>query len=111
MMASSPVRRASGAGAAAVIAAGIGVFTIGLMTTLASASAGVSSALAWKNAVGALSGKTGVGVLTWLVAWGGLHSAWKNKPINFGRAFTWALVLIALGFLLTFPPVFEAFAE
>ena len=110
MVASSTARRATGAGAAAVLAAGIGTFTIGLMTSLASASAGINTALAWKDAVGPLSGKTGVGVLTWLVAWVILHSAWKNRNINVGRTFTWALALIALGFLLTFPPVFEAFA-
>lgn len=110
MMANSTTRRATGAGAAAVVAAGIGVFAIGLMTSLAAASVKINSALAWRSAVGPLSGKTGVGVLAWLVAWIVLHSAWKNRSVNFGRSFTWAVVLVALGFLLTFPPVFEALA-
>lgn len=111
MMSSSAVRKPTGAGAAAVLAASIGTFTIGLMTSLAAASAKLNTALAWKSAVGPLSGKTGVGVLTWLVAWVVLHTLWKDRNVNFGRAFTWAIVLIVLGFLLTFPPVFEAFGE
>lgn len=110
MMASVVARKTTGAGAAAVVAAGIGTFTIGLMTSLAEASAGLRTALIWYAPSGPLSGKTGVGVLAWLVAWIVLHSAWKNRSVNFGRSFTWAVVLVALGFLLTFPPVFEALA-
>jgi len=111
MISSSTVRKPTGAGAAAVLAASIGVLTIGLMTSLAAASAKINTALAWKSAVGALSGKTGVGVIVWLAAWIVLHSLWKDRNVNFGRAFEWAVALIVLGFLLTFPPVFEAFGE
>ncbi len=101
----------TGPGAAAVLAAGTGTFTIGLMASLAGASAGLNNALNWYGPTGPLSGKTGVGVVAWLLAWIILHAAWKSKNVNFGRAFNWALALVILGFLLTFPPVFGLFAR
>jgi len=101
----------TGPGAAAVVAAGIGVFMIGLMTSLAETSAGLRSALTWYNPSGPLSGKIGVAVVVWLLAWVILHAAWKSKNVEFGRAFSWALTLVILGFLLTFPPVFLLFAR
>ncbi len=101
----------TGPGAAAVVAAGIGVFTIGLMTTLAAASPSFASSLNWYNPSGPLSGKIGVGVVVWLLAWVILHAAWKSKNVDFGRAFNGALALVILGFLLTFPPFFDLFAK
>jgi hypothetical protein len=98
----------TGPAAAALVAAGVGTFVIGLMTSLAAASAGLRNALAWYGPAGPLSGKTGVGLIAWLLAWIILHSAWRGREANLGRAFMWAIVLIAAGFLLTFPPVFEA---
>jgi len=109
-MARTMEHKATGPGAAAMIAAGVGTFVIGLATSLAEASTGLRNALAWYGPTGPLSGKTGVGVIAWLLAWIVLHAAWKNKNIDLGRAFGWTLALVALGFLLTFPPVFEIFA-
>ncbi len=103
-------RKLTGPGAAAMVAAGIGTLVIGLATSLAEASAGLGKALAWYGPTGPLSGKTGAGVIAWLLAWIVLHAAWKNKNVELGRAFRWTLALVALGFLLTFPPVFEIFA-
>jgi hypothetical protein len=101
----------TGPGAAAVVAAGIGTFTIGLMTSLAEASASMSNALNWYKPSGPLSGKIGVAVVAWLLAWVILHAAWKNRNANFGHAFSWGLALILLGFLFTFPPIFGLFAR
>lgn len=100
----------TGPGAAAVVAAGIGTFTIGLTTSLAEASASLNNALNWYNPTGPLSGKTGVGVVVWLLAWFVLHTVWKDKNLNFAGVSSWALALAILGFLLTFPPVFGLFA-
>ncbi len=101
----------TGPGAAAVVAAGVGTFTIGLMTTLGEASASFGSFLNWYNPSGPLSGKIGVGILVWLAAWVILHVAWKSKNVDFGRAFNGALALVILGLLLTFPPFFDLFAK
>ena len=102
-------RLPNGPAAAAILSAGVGSAVIGLLTTGATISGGLSSALNWWSPVGPLSGKTGVGVIAWLVSWIVLHTVWKYKDVAFVRVLAATLVLLALGLLLTFPPVFEAF--
>lgn len=102
--------RPSGPAMAAILAAGVGSFALGLVTTLAEASAGVASALRWSAAVGPLSGKTSVAVIAWLVAWILLHAAWRDREVRVRVVAAWTLVLIALGLVLLFPPFFELFA-
>lgn len=101
----------NGPATAAILAAGAGTFVIGAMTTLAEAFAGLKNALTWSGPVGPLSGKTGVGVIVWLVAWVALAAAWRGRNVNIGKVLTWTFVLLLLGFVGTFPPVFEAFAR
>ena len=100
----------SGPGAAAMIAAGIGTLTIGILTTAAEFSAGLKTALNFYNPSGPLSGKTSLGIAMWLLSWLLLGNMWKDKNYNLARAFNITLVLIGLGLLLTFPPVFALFA-
>ena len=104
-------RQPNGAGAAALLAAAIGVFVIGLMTTLASASPAFSNSLAWFPRVGPLSGKTGVGVIVWLASWIFLHNRYKDADVDLGRALRWTGILILLGWLGTFPLFYEMFAH
>ncbi len=104
-------RRPNGPAAAAILAAGIGIFTTGLMTTLAEAWEGLKNALIWWAPAGPLSGKTGMGVIVWLIAWAALATAYTGKDVEIGKTIRWAWVLILLGFLLTFPPVFDLFAR
>jgi len=99
----------TGPAAAALISSGIGTLVIGLMTTGAVLSEGLKNFLNWSNPVGPLSGKTGLGILAWLISWGVMHSMWKDKDSNLEKAFMATLILIGLGLLLTFPPIFEAF--
>ncbi|MCL4267374.1 MAG: hypothetical protein KJ069_29625 [Anaerolineae bacterium] len=101
---------ATGVAAATFIASGIGVLFLGLMTTGAELSAGLKEALNWWNPAGPLTGKTSVAVLAWLISWVLLHTLWKNKEIDLWKSFIITLVLIGLGVLFTFPPIFEAFA-
>jgi hypothetical protein len=96
---------------AAVIAAGIGAFALGLVTTLAEASTSFKDWLQWSDDVGPLSGKTILAVIVWLVAWGVLHIVLRTRPYETRRALIIALVLIALGVIGTFPTFFEAFAS
>lgn len=104
-------RKPNGPAAAAILAAGIGIFATGLMTTLAEAWEGLSNALIWSVPVGPLSGKTGVGVIVWLIAWAALASAYAGKDVEIAKVTRWAWLLIVLGLLLTFPPVFGLFAK
>lgn len=108
--ASAKAEAAVGVASAAFVASGIGCLVIGLMVTGAEMSEGLKNALNWWNPAGPLTGKTGVGVIVWLVSWVILHSMWKDKDVAFAKAFTVTLILIALGFLLTFPPIFTLFA-
>jgi hypothetical protein len=110
-MATQSTAKPTGPAAAALISAGLGTLAVGVLTSLAEASAGLKGALNLYNPAGPLSGKTGVAVVIWLASWIVLHSAWKARNPDIGRIFTWTLVLIGLGVLLTFPPIFEAFAR
>jgi hypothetical protein len=96
--------------AAALLAGGIGAAVIGLMTVLAEASPAISAALTWSSPVGALSGKTGVGVIVFFLAWIVLHSMYRGKNVDFNKFATLAFVLLAIGLLFTFPPFFVLFA-
>lgn len=107
----SVAEKSNGVAASAILAAAAGVFATGLMTTLAEISGGLRSALIWWSPAGPLTGKTGVGIIVWLVAWVVLHSMYKNRGVSFDRIMLWAWILIFLGFLGTFPPFFEAFAH
>jgi hypothetical protein len=105
------VHVATGEAAAALLASGIGCFVIGLLTTLAAVPALVSlkNALNWYNPVGPLAGKTGVGIIAFVLAWAIGHYLLRQKEVSLKLYFTITMVLVGLGFLLTFPPVFEAF--
>lgn len=94
---------------AAFLAAGIGAFTLGLLTTAAAASGSIANALRWSTPVGPLSGKSMGAVIVWLVAWAVLGPRWRGKEVALAPIYRWTLILLALGLLLTFPPFFEAF--
>jgi hypothetical protein len=96
----------SGPAAAAMISAGIGIMVIGILTTAAEMSEGLSQALNLYSPTGPLSGKTGFGVVAWLLSWLILGQLWKDKTSDLQRSFIITLVLAAIGLLLTFPPLF-----
>ncbi|HET9589024.1 MAG TPA: hypothetical protein VFO91_09575 [Anaerolineales bacterium] len=99
----------TGPAAAAMISGAIGTFVIGLLTTGAVIFEGLREALNWWNPAGPLTGKTGVGVIAWLISWALLNTVWKGKEYDLRQAFVITLVFVTLGVILTFPPVFEAF--
>jgi fluoride ion exporter CrcB/FEX len=105
------VEHSEGPAVAALLAVGIGAFVLGLLTTLAEASTTVREWLQLTDAVGPLSGKTTFAVIAWLIAWGVLHLALRER----GRLTTGVLVttgvLLALWLLGTFPVFFELFAS
>lgn len=94
---------------AAVFSAALGTALIGLATIAAQANVAIKNALNWWDPAGPLTGKTGVGVLAWLLSWLVLHCLWQGRELPFRRLWTCSLVLILIGFLGTFPLVFEAF--
>lgn len=101
---------ADGRSAAALLASGIGALFLGIFTLLAEASVPIKDVLNLYDPVGPLSGKTTIAVIIWLIAWGALYAMWRNKEVDFSKMYKIALILVALGFLLTFPPFFVLFA-
>jgi len=95
---------------AAILAAGIGAFALGVLTTLAEVSEAFKDILNLYDPVGPLSGKTIGAVIVWLIAWAVLHLMYRGKAIESRKALTVSLILIALGVLGTFPIFFQAFA-
>ena len=105
------VEKSNGPAAAALIAAGVGAFFLGLFTTWNEASTGMHDFLEMDKDVGPLSGKTIMAVVAYLVSWAIL------APLMWKRNFAWntiliiTAVLIAAGFIGTFPKFFEQFAS
>lgn len=96
--------------AAAVIAGGVGVLALGILTTLSELSTSIKDLLNFYDPVGSLAGKTVFAVVIWLVSWVVLHVAYRGKGFETRKTLTLALILIALGTLGTFPVFFQAFA-
>lgn len=100
----------SGPAAAVVLSAGIGTFALGLVVALASAMPAFAKALDLWSPTGPLSGKTSVSVGAWALSWGVLHMMWRRTIVAFSRVWRWALALVVLGLVLTFPPVYGLLA-
>jgi hypothetical protein len=101
-----------GPAAAAMVAAGIGIFMLGLLTTLAVPWADLKDFLADFQAgrgVGPLAGKTVLAVVVWAVSWGILHFRWRDKDVDLKKMFSIGVFLGILGAVGTFPPFFERF--
>jgi hypothetical protein len=98
----------TGEAMAALLAAGIGSFAIGLVVLLN--AAGVWSAPTLYGPAGGVSGRVAIGVVVWLIAWVALHTAWKDRRAPApGVVYSLTILLIALGIIATFPPLWELF--
>jgi hypothetical protein len=105
--------RPDGPGAAAMLAAGIGIFVTGLFTVLSEASVPIHDwldSLDFGRGVGPLAGKTILGTLSFFASWIVLGIAWRTKDLDLRRWFWIAVALGVVGAALMFPPVFQAFA-
>jgi fluoride ion exporter CrcB/FEX len=102
-----------GPAAAAMLAAAIGIFVLGLLTVLSEASVALHDWLeTWElgRGVGPLAGKTTIAVIAWALSWLILGVALRRKDVNLEAWFTTFVVLGTLGVLGTFPPIFLSFA-
>lgn len=100
----------SGPAAAALLSAGIGALVLGIFTTWAEASTGMKDWLQWNDRVGPLTGKTILGVIAFIVSGAVLGALWKDKNPELRPIVIAAAVLLVVGFVLTFPTFFQAFA-
>lgn len=99
----------NGSGAAAVLAAGIGAFVLGLLSIVADKIASLKSLFVFYQPTGPLSGVTTMAVVAWLLAWAILEMRWRKQNVNLTRINTAAFLLLGLSLLLTFPPIAELF--
>ncbi len=95
----------NGSAVAAVLAAAIGSIAMGAVVVLN--EAGVFAAPTLYGPAGGVTGRTALATLIWLVAWGVLHARWKSRDVPSRSAYALSIVLIVLGILGTFPPVWQ----
>jgi hypothetical protein len=93
----------NGAALAAFVASGIGAFAVGLFVILNEAA--VFTAPTLYGPAGGVSGRTSFAVGVWLIAWAILHRKWVGERIDGRAPWILTLVLIGLGVIATFPPV------
>jgi hypothetical protein len=94
-----------------LLAAGLGSFVLGLLTTLAEASTGIKDGLQWNDRVGPLAGKTIIAAAVFIGTWAVLTAALRRSDPPWKTVVYATVVLVALGLLMTFPTFFEAFAS
>ena len=92
---------------AAILASGIGAFAMGLVVILN--EAGIYGAPSLYGPSGGVSGRTTIAVIVWLVAWGVLHRRWRSRRVGARRIRFVTLLLIGLGLVGAFPPVWSIF--
>jgi len=96
-----------GASSAAVLAGGIGAFAVGVFVILN--EAGLYAAPSLYGPAGGVSGRTTFATVTWLISWAILHGRWERRRIRPGPVIVTTLVLLGLGLLATFPPLWAVF--
>jgi hypothetical protein len=97
----------NGSGGAAILAASVGCFALGILAFVGEKSVAIKNTLNFYKPTGPLSGVTTSAIVIWLVIWGILEWRWGNKTIVVGRINAIALVFLGLSFLLTFPPIVD----
>lgn len=99
----------NGAGAAAVLAAGIGSFLLAVFAILGDQSAFFKKLFIFYTPTGPLSGVTTCAIVVWLAVWAMLHWRWSWRNVEVGRVTAAAFILLFLSLLLTFPPLADLF--
>lgn len=98
-------RMPNGPGAAAVLAAGVGCFTLGVVSVLADNLPPLARGLSFYRPTGPLSGVSTVSIVVWLASWTVLHYVWRRQDMNLRWTNGIAFLLLLCGVLLTFPPI------
>jgi hypothetical protein len=104
------VEKPNGPAVAALWAAGIGSFLLGVLVVWAEASASFAERLRFQDRVGPLSGKTTIAGIVFVAAWVLMAPVLWRRNIPWTPALIIAGALIAGGAIGTFPKFFELFA-
>lgn len=97
----------NGPGAAAILAAGIGSAALGILAFAGDASDAIGKMLNIYNPTGTLAGVTTLMIIVWLGSWFVLAKLWGTKNVAMGKVNILSFALLAVGFLLTFPPFID----
>jgi hypothetical protein len=95
--------------AAAVLSCGLGCFLLGGLAVAADGSKSLAAAFTFYRPTGPLSGVTTVAIALWLISWTVLAARWKTRTVAFGKLTAASFTLLAIGLLLTFPPIGDLF--
>ena len=93
----------NGAAMAAVLASGIGAFAMAGFVLLN--EAGLFAAPALYVPAGGVTGRTTFATIVWLLVWIVLHRQWKSRDVAPGPIFAATVILVILGIIGTYPPV------
>lgn len=99
----------NGPGAAAILSAGIGCFTLAVLAIIGDKYPAIKAMLVFYKPTGPLSGVTTLAIAVWISTWIALELLWRNRTVALTRVCLAAFTLLALGFLLTFPPIADWF--
>jgi len=97
----------NGPGAAAILAAGVGSFALGVFAFAGDAVPAVRGAFNFWAPTGPLSGVALTAVVVWLVVWYGLWRRWGTRDVVIVRVNAAAFLMLIAALLLTFPPVMD----
>jgi len=97
----------NGPAAAAILAAGIGCFAVGLFALIGDAFPTAARLFTFYGPTGPLSGVTTSAIVVWLASWLALESNWRHQSVIMAKVNIAAFILLALSLLLTFPPFMD----
>ncbi|HEU4634630.1 MAG TPA: hypothetical protein VFS41_00520 [Edaphobacter sp.] len=98
----------NGPGAAAVLSMGVGSLSMAVLAIAADHSPAFKKMMIFYTPTGPLSGVTTTAIVVWMVCWIVLDVAWKRQNVS-GSMVHVGLYLLAIGFILMFPPVGDLF--
>lgn len=101
----SSAEKANGAGAAAVLAAGIGSVALAVLSMAGDLIPAFGRAMIFYKPTGPLSGVTTTAILIWLATWAFLHARWRGRDVGMRGVAIAAFVLLCVALVLTFPPM------
>jgi hypothetical protein len=99
--------RTFGFTAATLIGGGFGVALFGVITLISEVWVSTQPGLTLMTSVGPLSGKAIYSVIGWLVGWAVLAIILRNASVSEKLTYRITGILVAVGFLLTFPPIWK----
>lgn len=99
----------NGPGAAALLAAGIGIFALSLISIAADHIPSFKASMIFYKPTGPLSGVTTSAIVLWLAVWFIFDIRWRRRNVALGQVATISMVLLILGLVLTFPPLVNLF--